>query len=117
MSKEKKNKESIYDAIYDVVRCVPKGRVTSYGAVAAAIGAAVVRRPVAASVGAAGLLPGIARGTALHCRSLSSAGRDGHADSDAGNEAGEPGRQSHVQSSRVLRSGRAWEMSLALLVG
>jgi methylated-DNA-protein-cysteine methyltransferase related protein len=29
----------IYDAIYDVVRCVPKGRVTSYGAVAAAIGA------------------------------------------------------------------------------
>lgn len=36
----KKDKESIYDAIYDVVRCVPEGRVTSYGAVAAAIGAA-----------------------------------------------------------------------------
>jgi hypothetical protein len=35
-----RNKESIYDAIYDIVRCVPKGRVTSYGAVAAAIGAA-----------------------------------------------------------------------------
>ena len=32
-------KASIYDAIYDVVRCIPKGRVTSYGAVAAAIGA------------------------------------------------------------------------------
>jgi methylated-DNA-protein-cysteine methyltransferase-like protein len=29
---------SIYDAIYDVVRLVPKGRVTSYGAVAASIG-------------------------------------------------------------------------------
>ncbi len=33
------DKQSIYEAIYDVVRCVPKGRVTSYGAVAAAIGA------------------------------------------------------------------------------
>ena len=42
----KKDKESIYDAIYDVVRCVPKGRVTSYGAVAAAIGAASGARVV-----------------------------------------------------------------------
>lgn len=33
------DKESIYEAIYDVVRCIPKGRVTSYGAVAAAVGA------------------------------------------------------------------------------
>lgn len=32
-------KETIYDIIYEVVRAVPKGRVTSYGAVAAAIGA------------------------------------------------------------------------------
>ena len=32
--------EGIYEAIYDVVRSVPRGRVTSYGAVAAAIGAA-----------------------------------------------------------------------------
>ncbi|GAA4460218.1 MGMT family protein [Nemorincola caseinilytica] len=40
MPKEQKDKDSIYDAIYDVVRAVPKGRVTSYGAVAAAIGAA-----------------------------------------------------------------------------
>ena len=46
MSKEKNNKESIYDAIYDVVRAVPKGRVTSYGAVAAAIGAASGARVV-----------------------------------------------------------------------
>lgn len=30
----------IYTAIYDIVRLVPKGRVTSYGAVAAAVGAA-----------------------------------------------------------------------------
>ena len=33
------DKFSLYDAIYDVVRLVPRGRVTSYGAVAAAIGA------------------------------------------------------------------------------
>lgn len=38
MSKKTTDKESIYDAIYDVVRCVPKGRVTTYGAVAATIG-------------------------------------------------------------------------------
>jgi methylated-DNA-protein-cysteine methyltransferase-like protein len=41
-----KNKESIYDAIYSIVRCVPKGRVTSYGAVATAIGAASGARVV-----------------------------------------------------------------------
>ncbi len=28
----------VYEAIYDIVRLVPKGRVTSYGAIAAAIG-------------------------------------------------------------------------------
>ncbi|MBS1584058.1 MAG: MGMT family protein [Bacteroidetes bacterium] len=39
MKKKEANKETIYDVIYDVVRCVPKGRVTSYGAIAAAIGA------------------------------------------------------------------------------
>lgn len=32
-------KDNLYDAIYDVVRSVPAGRVTTYGAVAAAIGA------------------------------------------------------------------------------
>lgn len=31
-------KDNIYDIIYEVVRKVPKGRVTFYGAVAAAIG-------------------------------------------------------------------------------
>lgn len=43
---EKKDKESIYDAIYDIVRSVPRGRVTSYGAVAAAVGAASGARVV-----------------------------------------------------------------------
>lgn len=32
------DKESIYEAIYEIVRLVPKGRVTSYGAIASAIG-------------------------------------------------------------------------------
>lgn len=32
-------KENIYDIIYEIVRHVPKGRVTSFGAVAAAAGA------------------------------------------------------------------------------
>jgi len=46
MKREKKDNESIYDAIYDVVRCVPRGRITSYGAVAAAIGASSGARVV-----------------------------------------------------------------------
>jgi len=32
------NKESAYEIIYAVVRSIPKGRVSSYGAIAAAIG-------------------------------------------------------------------------------
>lgn len=40
MKVNKPDKEHIYDSIYDVVRAIPKGRVTSYGAIAAAIGAA-----------------------------------------------------------------------------
>lgn len=38
MSSNKGNREDVYTAIYDVVRAVPRGRVTTYGAVAAAIG-------------------------------------------------------------------------------
>lgn len=33
------NDPDIYEAIYEIVRRVPKGRVTTYGAIAAAIGA------------------------------------------------------------------------------
>jgi methylated-DNA-protein-cysteine methyltransferase related protein len=36
--KSSSNKDDIYNVIYEVVRHVPKGRVTSYGAIAAAIG-------------------------------------------------------------------------------
>ncbi|MBA3827835.1 MAG: MGMT family protein [Taibaiella sp.] len=36
---EKPTEQNIYDIIYQVVRLVPRGRVTSYGAIAAAVGA------------------------------------------------------------------------------
>jgi len=39
MKQEKESKDSIFDIIYEVVRHIPKGRVSTYGAVAAAIGA------------------------------------------------------------------------------
>ena len=43
----KENKKSnLYDAIYDIVRLIPKGRVSNYGAIAAAIGAASGARMV-----------------------------------------------------------------------
>lgn len=32
------NKNDIYQAIYDLVRLIPKGRVSTYGAIAAAVG-------------------------------------------------------------------------------
>jgi methylated-DNA-protein-cysteine methyltransferase-like protein len=54
MKPEKKSKESIFDAIYDVVRAVPKGRVTSYGAVAAAIGVKSGARVVGYAMNACG---------------------------------------------------------------
>jgi methylated-DNA-protein-cysteine methyltransferase-like protein len=38
MSRQKNNKDNIYDVIYQLVRAIPKGRVSSYGAIAAAIG-------------------------------------------------------------------------------
>lgn len=38
MKTESSDKENIYDAIFEIVRLIPKGRVTSYGAIAAAVG-------------------------------------------------------------------------------
>lgn len=38
MPKQTKDPNDLYTAIYDVVRAIPKGRVSSYGAIAAAIG-------------------------------------------------------------------------------
>ncbi|MBT8235735.1 MAG: MGMT family protein [Bacteroidia bacterium] len=38
--------ENFFDRVYEVVRCVPKGRVTSYGAIAKYLGAARSARMV-----------------------------------------------------------------------
>ena len=60
MSKARKDKENIYEVIYDVVRAVPKGRVTTYGAVAAAIGAKSGARLVGYAMNnCAGLKPAV----------------------------------------------------------
>lgn len=47
-------KESIYDIIFEVVRAVPKGRVTTYGAVAAALGVKSGARMVGYAMNASG---------------------------------------------------------------
>jgi len=38
--------DNFFDRVYEVVRCVPKGRVTSYGAIAKYLGAARSARMV-----------------------------------------------------------------------
>lgn len=40
------DRNSFYDAVYEIVRAIPKGRVTSYGAIAAALGAKTSSRLV-----------------------------------------------------------------------
>lgn len=58
MKQAKAGRETIYDAIYAIVRAVPRGRVTSYGAVAAAIGAKSGARVVGYAMNAcAGVKP------------------------------------------------------------
>ncbi len=42
----KKAKESFFDDVYEVVKLIPKGRVTSYGAIAKYLGAAKSSRMV-----------------------------------------------------------------------
>lgn len=39
MNRQPRSQTDVYDAIYQLVRAVPRGRVTTYGAIAAAIGA------------------------------------------------------------------------------
>lgn len=46
MAAQTKDKLSLYEAIYEIVRLIPPGRVTSYGAIATAIGAASGARVV-----------------------------------------------------------------------
>lgn len=54
MKKQATNKDDIFDAIFDVVRAVPKGRVTTYGAIAAAIGMKSGARVVGYAMNACG---------------------------------------------------------------
>ncbi len=46
--------DSFYDQVYEVVRLIPKGRVTSYGAIAKALGAAKSSRMVGHAMAYAG---------------------------------------------------------------
>ena len=48
--------DNIYDLIYDIVRLVPKGRVTTYGAVAAATGTKSGARLVGYAMNGAGTI-------------------------------------------------------------
>jgi methylated-DNA-protein-cysteine methyltransferase-like protein len=47
-------KDSFFETVYDVVRLIPKGRATSYGAVAAYIGTKLSARMVGWAMNAAG---------------------------------------------------------------
>ncbi|HKC68465.1 MAG TPA: MGMT family protein [Bacteroidia bacterium] len=46
MKQESKTPPDFYDMVYQVVRLIPKGRVTSYGAIAKYLGAAGASRQV-----------------------------------------------------------------------
>lgn len=52
-------KESIYDLIFDIVRHIPKGRVTSYGAIAKCIGTGASARLVGWAMHLAGNYPDV----------------------------------------------------------
>jgi methylated-DNA-protein-cysteine methyltransferase-like protein len=47
-------KETFFDQVYEVVRLIPKGRVTSYGAIASFLGTAGSSRMVGYAMNAAG---------------------------------------------------------------
>ena len=49
-----KKEESFFELVYDVVRQIPKGRVTSYGAIAACLGAKSSSRMVGWAMNGAG---------------------------------------------------------------
>ena len=50
----KDRKESFYEAVYEVTRQIPNGRVTSYGAIAACLGTRSSARMVGWALGASG---------------------------------------------------------------
>jgi methylated-DNA-protein-cysteine methyltransferase-like protein len=50
-------KEDFFDAVYAIVRLIPKGRVTSYGAIAKSIGLVKSSRMVGRAMNSAASLP------------------------------------------------------------
>lgn len=54
-----KRDESFFEAVYAIVRQIPKGRVTSYGAIAAALGTRSSARMVGWAMNASHILKGI----------------------------------------------------------
>ena len=51
---KEKRKDSFFESVYDVVRLIPKGRVTSYGAIAEYLGTKLSARMVGWAMNAAG---------------------------------------------------------------
>mgnify|MGYP006360666603 FL=1 len=49
-----KRKDSFFESVYDVVRLIPKGRATSFGAIAAYLGTKLSARMVGWAMNAAG---------------------------------------------------------------
>lgn len=49
-----RRKDSFFESVYDVVRLIPKGRATSYGAIAACLGTKLSARMVGWAMNAAG---------------------------------------------------------------
>ncbi len=54
-----KKDESFFEQVFDVVRLIPKGRVTSYGAIAAALGTKLSARMVGWAMNASHAVKGV----------------------------------------------------------
>ena len=54
-----KKDESFFEQVFDVVRLIPKGRVTSYGAIAAALGTKLSARMVGWAMNASHVVKGV----------------------------------------------------------
>ena len=53
---KEKRKDSFFESVYDVVRLIPKGRATSYGAIAEYLGTKLSARMVGWAMNAAGTI-------------------------------------------------------------
>jgi methylated-DNA-protein-cysteine methyltransferase-like protein len=57
-SRKKTSPNNFFDRVYDIVKCIPAGRVTTYGAIARVIGTAQSARMVGWAMNAAHTLAG-----------------------------------------------------------